>query len=467
MMKRILLLIIYVFLGVFLYFKDPFVIPVYLTTLPFQWFMLYMSLKTKNVVYIMFSIFLFISHGIGPTFFYLDRMYAESVGFGAVGNFDFSYDRLFSAYSYVVVFQLFLWLFVYGFKKSYHYNFIPEFIILQSNKIHSNTSLTWSIYPLLLLSVLFTVISVWMYNLHIGMMGLHQTELPYHLTGILYYSRRFFFPILLLWVFYKTKSKSMATIVLLVYALLAGILSTSKSAALIVLIPIILYNYVTGNKKLSYIGIIASVLIYAVVGTVRNVIYQYDAEIDLTDLMTGSYDFFNYRNGFFVFIINNITGRLYGLQSTVLTDQYTHLSFHDLVSFYTSSKMSEIIPDIPKTLFGIDLPEDKAYGVGFGISGTMQLLSCHNYLYTILQSLWIAIIFVIQNNCAQRIFIRSERDLHKWIALLLVFYSFMEFYSGSTMRLVYITTILLIIFCYSIVNNRHPLLKQRVKFKLK
>lgn len=446
-MKSKILLLLYVIIGFVIASTDPFVMPVYLTILPFHGFLLYQSVRTKNILFILFCFLTFMSYGIGSIVFYLDREHANSVGFDAIGSFDFSYSRLFEAYSYLAVFMLVLWGVVLIGKKRYHSNFLPTFIKEQYYKISRTTARTWSIFPILIAVVLFSAISVWMYSLHIGMIGLHQTELPYHLTGILFYSRRFIFPLVLVWFFLKTRDKFTASILLIFYSLIVGVLATSKSAALLVLIPITYLNYVMGKKGMFYVCAIASVVVYVLVGGVRTVIYQADAEIDALDLLSLSYDFYSGDGSFFLFIVKNITGRLYGLQSTVLGEQYTNLSFSGLFDYYTHAHILEVVPDYVKTLFGIDLPEDKAYGVALGYTGTMQILSCHNPLYTILQSIIIGIIFCIQNDCVQKVVRLNGQTIYKYAMILLVLYSFLQFYDGSRILPVYLETLLAVFLC--------------------
>lgn len=444
MNKKIIVFIIYVVLGFVLALTDPFVLPVYLTILPFQSFLLYESVKTKNIFFILFSFMTFLSYGIGSVAFYLDRKNANSVGFDAIGNFDFSYSSLFSAYSYFVVFVISLWFFVSVFKKKQHSNFLSGFIKEQYKVITSRSS-SLSLFPISLLVVLFSAISIWMYSFHIGMIGLHQTELPFHLTGILFYSRRFLFPLVLVWVFVKTKSKDVATILLIIYSLIVGVLATSKSAALFVLLPLAYLNYMMGRKKLFYICTVAAIIVYVIVGGVRTVIYETDADVDILALFSTSYDFYSADRGLVLTVVKSVTGRLYGLQSTILGNQYDHMTIDGLLSFYTGSGITTVVPDYVQSLFGFELPEDKAYGVALGYSGTMHILACHSYLLTILQAFIVSIIFCVQNNSVQMVFRREGLTKYKYVLLILLLFSFMKLYEGIEMVTVYVCLFAIVI----------------------
>ncbi len=446
-MMRFVLLSIYVVVGIYLTFIDSFVLPVYLTILPFHGFLLYKSIKTKNLLFILFSLLTFISYGIGSIFFYLDRENAKSTGYAAIGDFDFSYGQLFSAYSYFAVFLLFLTLFISYFKKKSHSIFLPLFMQQQYEKLISYSK-TWSLKPLVLCLGVFLMISLWMFSNHIGMIGLHQTELPFHMTGILFYSRRFLFPIILVYLFFKTKSKNIASVLLIFYALIVGVLATSKSASLIILLPLIYLNYMMGKKMMSLFCFISAVACYVIVGTMRTFIYDMDAEVDIMTIFSSSYNFFPEDRNLFVFICQNITGRLYGLQSTVLGNQYSGLTFGSLIDFYTTSKITDVIPDYVPALFGFELPEGFAFGVGLGYAGTMQLLSCHNYFFAIIQAFIVSVVFCIQNNCVQGIFHREVGISYKYISILIVFLSFLIFYDGNQMQSVYLLTLLQLMVYY-------------------
>lgn len=384
---------------------------------------------------------LFISHGIGSVAFYLDRKNSNSTGFSAIGDFDYSYSDLFSAYSYLFIFLLFMLLFVALFRKKYHTNFLPKFLKKQYDSIHIYTA--WNLLPIIIVTFSFTMISIWMYNLHIGMIGLQQTELPFRLTGILFYMRRFVFPLVLIWIFMKTNNKFIATFLLITYSFIVGITSTSKSASLLMLLPLATINYLTGRRSLAFVSIISAILAYFIVGQMRLLIYTFDADIDLLTVISSPMDL-EFDN-LFLYIISNITGRLYGLQSTVLTNQYDQLTFTDLIDFYSISHISEIIPDMAYELFGMNLPDDKAFGVGVGFTGAIHLFSCHNYIYTILQAFIVSVIFCVMNDSIQTIIVRKISVWYKYVSILILLLSFLLFYDGNSMFGVYCSMLLLLL----------------------
>ena len=435
-----ILFLVYLVIGVFIAITDAFVLPVYLIILPFHFFLLYESIKTRNVFFILFCLVLFISYGIGSIPFYLDRANANWQGFTAIGNFDFSYKSLFQAYSQMAVFLLSLWAFVLLFKKEYHTNFIVRFVDEQSKAFAIQPSIRTSV-PILFLIACFLSISIWMYNMHIGMIGLPTATLPYHLAGILFYSRRFLFPLVLLFVFVKTQSKAVPTIALIVYAFAVGVLATSKSAALIIMAPLAIINFVDRNYFLCFLCVLSFVGIYLLVGQLRELVYLTDAQIDWRSVFIQK-DVYTLsdRNVFYDFA-KLFTQRIYGLQSTVLGYQYRQLSLKDIYDFYVHSRLNA--PDYVEALFSISLPEDKAFGVNLGFPGAMHLLSGRNYLFSVLQAFLVAVIFCFTNECIQRIFSLQGLTLLKFFALILLLFSFLKFYDGYQMKIVYVSILLL------------------------
>ena len=440
--KKIWLLwcfVAYVVYGMIIAVSDAFVLPVYLTLFPLHAFILYLSLKTKNLPCIIYCVLLFISHGIGSIPFYLDRANAKTTGFSAIGNFDFSYRSLISAYSYLLVFILALLLFTAVFKKGYHSNFLFAFIRQQYNKVKLHSTL--SLLPILICVILFSWISLKMYYWHIGMIGLKQTELPYHLTGILFYSRRYLFPAVLVWLFVKTKSKQPATTLLIIYSLFVGITGTSKSACMLVLLPIAFICYLTGKKTLAYLCAIFIAFSYVVIQDIRQIVFELEASIPIWDLL--KMPFLTEEDNYFFSFFKSFTNRFYGLKANVLPVQNYDLSFQGLVDYYTGTPITQVLPDFTFRLFGFNLPDDKAYGVGIGYTGTMTLLSCHNYYYTILQALIIAIVFSLQNDCIQRIIRTNGLSIYKYVAILILLFSYINFHDGVSMVLIYLCTIAL------------------------
>ena len=420
---------------------DSFVLPVYLTFMSLHALFLYISMKTKNILVVIYSIFQFVSYGIGSTFLYLYRSQAERTGFAAIGSFDFSYAQLFSAYSYMFVFFTAFLLFSFLFKKQYHSNSLVTFIRQQYNTIRLRPTL--SLFPIIICVLFFCWISIQMYNLHIGMIGLQQTELPFHMTGILFYSRRYLFPIILIWLFVKTKSKTLATVVLIIYSVFMGITATSKSACILVLAPLAFINYLIGKRGMAYVCAFFAAVGYMVISEMRQIVFDFDADIAVWDLLNTS--FVIHDDNVVLSFLYRFTNRFFGLRSSILPDQYHGLDFNDLVDFYLGKGLSIIMPDYCLDLFGFSLPGDKAYGVSLGFNGTMALLSCHNYLYSIFQAFIVALIFAIQNDCFQRIVKSRSKNIIKYLAILVLLAGFYSFFGGHSFIIVYVTTFVLLL----------------------
>lgn len=420
---------------------------IYVTVLPVHFIFLKIALAKKNLLLTLFMTLFFISHGIGSLTFFWFRKDYSATGYRAIGNFDFSFNRFYEAYSYIFTICLFVTIFCFLFDKHKNISFLSKFV--KSEVIRgTSSSKSYSIFPIFIVAVLFAIISFWMYDVGVGMIGLHNNPLPFHLAGILFYARRLLFTIVLLFLFLKTKDKQTAALILVVYAFIVGITGTSKSISLLLLLPTILILFIIQKINIAYIVIVLTLFLYEYIGISRNVVYDTDASISFAEIL-------NYTNNRFVKgiadgsisffdLLNSICDRFYGPSSTVLTYQYPVLRFDGLASYYFSLKdIGVMVPDAALNLYGIVLPDDKAYGVSFGLTGTLVLLSCHNYLYTIMQAFIISILFVVQNNTLQNVFSTSGNRLHKYITLGISVGAFLIFMSGHFIAMEYLATIVL------------------------
>ena len=241
-----LLLGLYVLLGVFIAFVDTKSLVMYITVLPLQFLFLVYGYKSKNILLFLFLLMMFLTQGVNPVFFFLERETAEATGFRAIGNFDFTLSRYFIAYSYVFAFCFTLitidFLLNNGRKRRdyiipYVKNFTTKFASANSEK---------SVYLLylILFTVLMSMLSVWMYDNQIGLIGLKQKSLPFRLSGILFYFRRYFASAIVVYLYVKCKNKNAAFGVVVIYSLVIGITGSSRSAAAITLLPIAGYSFI-------------------------------------------------------------------------------------------------------------------------------------------------------------------------------------------------------------------------------
>jgi hypothetical protein len=280
----------------------------------------------------------------------------------------------------------------------------------------------------------------------IGLVGLIPIQLPYRLTGILFYVRRYIFSAILAYLYLKTNDNKLSAIILIIYALIVGVTGSSKGAALIVLAPIAYVSFLYKNKRLGWAIIIAMLVIYEFVSFSRNYIFEEEASLEWDVVFSNTFEYVTSSYSLTDILTMGIEGlcsRIYGMRSAVLSYQYTKLTFDDMVSFYTlQSSLNELTPNIVQDLFGIVLPEDKAYGVGFGYVGTFIIFSNHNFFLAVLQALIIGFIVKIQGTYLNQI-LNSEIRWAKYVGIGIVLLSFLIFQDGMLMSYIYVATLLL------------------------
>ena len=447
MKSNISALVVFCIFGLIIAVADLYTLPVYLTVLPIQYLFFRYAVSLKNFPLLIMEAIWLLSIGIGSTTFFLNRAEAKPVGFRAIGNFDFSYEVFFSVYFFFVLFQIAVLAISKYMMKSTDRHAVLDFSkeeIMNFSRMNNNSS----IFPLFIFVVCFSIISIWMYGYHIGMIGLQQTRLPFHLTGILFYCRKFFFTAFLLYLFLKTENKVVGAILLFLYAFIISVTGTSKSLCIMVLIPTAFLCYVNGFKKTMIFVIFGFILIYGFVSETRVIVYNLDASVDVIDLFSSGFDVFfdDFNIGdFLITFVDGFCERLYGMQTAVLTNQYTKIALPDLFDFYTLSATAvDLVPDFTKTLFGIELPDDMAFGVGVGFTGTFTLLTNHSLFAAIVQAVIIGIIFGLQNRFYQNIMYSNKRIL-KYIVLGLILFGLMGFNDGHTMLSLYESTLLIYI----------------------
>lgn len=447
-LNRTLLIIISIILGLFVWSLDTLSGIIYFIVVPAQLYLFSLSYKTNNFYLIVLLLFFLFSVGGSSVTLFLTREQRPDSGMGNVGSFDFSILSFLDVYLRVFIFFLFLIIFIRVLDKNKSLNLTMSFIKQEIKKLTSFKS-TYSLFPLVFLSIFFACISIWMYNNHVGILGLkNQNNLPFHLTGVLYYLRRLVFTIILLFVFIKTKNKIYAFYILITYSFVVSVSASSKSINLMILVPVGLYFILVGKKLIGGLSIIVSVFIYAYVMGARELIFSSDGNAPLFDVFTTA-------NEFTILILNDkdllssVIGSffhsLYGMDTIVTAYQYTSIGIGEFSSYYTGTHICVVIPDIVFRIMGYELPSDKAYGICIGNPGTVVMMSFRNYYFLILESLILAIVVVINNKSLYKILSLNNKRIIKYICLGISLGIFYSVITANTMLDIYILTFAMVI----------------------
>lgn len=434
------LLFVYILICFLIYLSDVPAFVMCITIVPIQYKILKLVLKYDHFLLAFFFFFCFFSVGIGSITFYLTRDFINGAGSNTVRAFDFSYTQFFNIYSYLILFFVIIIITTIKWNKYPTFSLVKNFVIQETSAL-SRGRKSYSIYPLLYTSALFIIVSLWMYSHNVGLIGVKQVPLPYHLSGILYYLRKLLFPVILLYLFIMTKDKKKALYILILYAFMVGVSGSSKSLNLMILAPISAYYFINGLKKEGIISAVSAVLIYAYVASARVMIFSTDATASFVEVI-------NFANGLFIELFKNGTElllmggtffeSLFGWKDIVIGYQYNELGISGLLSYFSGKSIVEIIPDIVWALYEYELPEDKAFGICIGFNATMMLIACRSYLFVVIEGLVIGTLFSLQNKFTYFVFMFGTSKVCKYGCLLLVFASFYTLIEAESMRLYYI-----------------------------
>lgn len=448
--------LIYFMIGLIIAYADTKALIIYFTILPIQYYFFSCSLKSGNIFLIIFMFLMFLTQGIDPIFFFLDSDKASEVGFSAIGTFDFTLSSYFSSYSCIFVFCLTL-LFIVKKRTTYKKDNVIPYVVdrIKSFAGRYSTKPSYLLY-LIAFTILMSILSLWMYNNQIGMIGLNQKPLPYHLSGLLFYFRRYIASLIVLYLYLRCNSKSIALIVVILYTFVIGITGSSKTMGTLIFIPIALFSIIEKDYLKCAISIIIYAIYFELVVLSRRIIFIYDfIAYSISDVFSYVIDEFSFESDLFLSVFSTFTGRLFGAQVLVLMDQQNAATINDLVQYYLTGKTNLDIT----AMFGISFDADKdyAFGVAIGYTGYMVLLSCRNFLITMLQALILSELFLFANKCIQTIVNSRSKNVIIIAALLVLSYSFISFWEGSIMTFYVSVGIIFIIKKILCIGRKKPL----------
>jgi len=343
--------------------------------------MLFFSFSKINSIFVkLTSTIWYISYVITIPIIYVNIDNFNSVGWNAVGTFDFSVHDLFYVIGIVVgYFFLFLmssFIIEVFIKNKYFYTVNNKSYTIKTNKL---------IYYLFIFLLLIQFpLDTFMLHNAIGIVGIKQGILPFHLTGILYYYRLFIIPIVTFILLFSKYNKNYKIILLLIFLeiVYSGITSVSRSLLILHMLPLLYYFYIKNNKKMLFISIVMTLILFSIVSLFRNYIYLVDSfsSINFSEIIT--FLFFDNSQNLFTSIFNsvlNIITRLLGIVELIPTLYNTYdikfVSHTYFLEYFLNLNFFHTNFDAVQYIYGIKLPEDKAYGIALDLFSYIYLSS--------------------------------------------------------------------------------------------
>ena len=187
------------------------------------------AIRSRNIVLQAFAVFMFIGQAIGAPFLWLHRSNYGGSGFGSVGSFQFDLGEFFLIYVWVTALYGAL---VWGTRKMDAYlcprsrsvlQFLQQIQTTAPARTSHRTARVYGALLVAFVALIMVPLNVYMSTNNIGTLGLLNDPLPYRLTGIMYYTRLLFGPVLIWGLFAKSSRSWMLVAVILGYAVIAGL----------------------------------------------------------------------------------------------------------------------------------------------------------------------------------------------------------------------------------------------------
>jgi len=346
----------------------------------------WVAIRSENIVLQVFSVFMFVAHAIGATFFWLNRSKYGGSGFSSVGDFKFDLGEFFLIYVWVfAIYGTLVWCTrIWDAYAMPRHGAVSRFLQQTQSPVPAfRSSRTERVFDVLLVGfvVLFLVpLNIYMSANNIGTLGLLNDPLPYRLTGIMYYTRLYFGPLLILVLFGKSSRSWMLVSVILGYAVFAGLSSASRTVFLVSMFSVG-YFAIVGRQKfrlaiISVIGLLGFIL----TGASRDYTYTSDFFV-LSDAFTTALLFLLSGQISIFDMIGGIANRFYGAQDMILAYQFVlEDTWLALVHYFMSGGRADtIVPDLGHDLYDMDL-QGTGLGVGLGTIAYLLILSHSNIL---------------------------------------------------------------------------------------
>lgn len=344
------------------------------------------AIRSDNIVLQAFALFMFIAQAIGAPFLWLNRSNYGRSGFGSVGSFQFDLGEFFLIYVWVaalygaLVWSTRKWDTYIWPRRGATSRFLQQ---IQSTAPARTSRRTARIFDVLLVGFVVLImvpLNMYMSTHNIGTLGLLNDPLPYRLTGIMYYTRLYFGPLLILILFAKSSRSWMLVAVILGYAVIAGLSSASRSVLLISMFSAGYFAIIDRQKfRLAIISVIG-VLGFLLTSASRDYTYSSDSFV-LSDAFIAALPFLLGGQISIFDTIGGIANRFYGAQDMILAYQFVREdTWGAMVNYFISGGRADaIVPDLGRDFYDMNL-EGTGFGVGIGTMAYLLILSHSNIL---------------------------------------------------------------------------------------
>lgn len=300
------------------------------------------ALKTRYVALITISLMACATQLITLPFFYLNR---DDFAWGHVKPYQFTGLEALPMLLKVFLFLILLNLIFGIFYKVVSIGGSPRII---DNLNHNITSLSTTglnfrnklynrvssgIYTLMLILIVMslTPLNLWMFSQGISIVGVEPPALPYRLSGILHYFTKYITPLVLVYIYFKTRRGWLPMSLMLGYAWIIGLSSVSRSSLIFIILPVIYFAWIDRRKIILTVATFIAVIGYAAVTNARSFVYTMTDGKIMGEFSNGVFRILSdilYNPELFLSIktvaitLVNIFGRIDGFDNLVMSQYY-------------------------------------------------------------------------------------------------------------------------------------------------
>ena len=260
---------------------------------------LIIAARTKSNLLVVFALAALVSGWLTPLGFFWERNKFTYSGQSAILDFQFSVFTFIGFYAPIIAgYFIILSIAVLPYfvrKKS----LIPSYmdpktgVGVMSSAIKTQNSRRSNKARLVFVATIFVfgAVNFWMFTNSIGITGINPPELSFKLTGILFYTARFVFPIILVYQMTKFRPTLIELSLLVAYACVASLTSVSRAALVILFMPALIVLFIQNRFFILGVALVLLLFFYPVVGLSRNFVYLVEGGIAVRNLEFSLIDF--------------------------------------------------------------------------------------------------------------------------------------------------------------------------------
>jgi hypothetical protein len=299
------------------------------------------------------------------------------------------------------------------------------------------------------------------YRYGINIAGISPPDLPFRISGILFYLTKYIIPFYLIYIYWIGDKKIYALLGLTLYAYVLGVTTISRSIPVSIIIPLLLIAIYKKEKFKSLFLIINIIVIFMLTTQIRNDIYtiennQLIAKIDKSPIENIINVFLNKENfiNFYGFIntLNEIFNRIEGFKNLVFSYTYNPELVAQPWIFLLrmiSWNFGEYSSDNHNLQWvGEHLPDN--FVLGGGLLSNALIIGNFGFIWLILLAIITAVLLYIIEFSVNRFQINFKLDLEikKYIIIFLTFMLF----TGPGSPVILSTCLILIIINFLIIK---------------